>query len=150
MIDVESGDKIPVIKMSGPQPRYQTIGSAGADITASEEVIIPSGSWRTIPTGLFMEIPRGYECQVRSRSGLAAKNGVWVLNGPGTLDSDYRGEVKVILANMGEQDFLVEKGSRIAQLVFSPVIPVVFQSVPQSDFSYTARGHDGFGSTGVV
>jgi dUTP pyrophosphatase len=148
MIDVDGGDRIPVIKFSGPQPRYQTIGSAGADVSSSEDAVIPAGGWTIVPTGLFLEIPRGYECQVRSRSGLAAKEGVFVLNSPGTIDSDYRGEVKVILANMGKSDFLVNKGDRIAQLVFSPVVPVVFQSTSRVDFESTNRGSGGFGSTG--
>lgn len=148
MIDVDGYDKIPIIKYDGPQPRYQTIGSAGADITASEDVWIPKGSWALVPTGLSMEIPKGYECQIRSRSGLAAKEGIFVLNGIGTIDSDYRGEIKVILANMGKNDFLIEKGARVAQLVFAPVVGVIFQKCNQSDFSASSRGKSGFGSTG--
>ena len=149
MIDLDGGDRIPVIKFSGPQPRYQTIGAAGCDVTASEDVTIPGGAWALVPTGLSMEIPRGYECQVRSRSGLAAKEGVFVLNSPGTIDSDYRGEVKVILANMGKSEFYVKKGDRIAQLVFASVSSVVFQNVRFEDFETTTRGSSGFGSTGV-
>jgi len=139
----------PVIKFSGPQPRYQTLGSAGCDISASEDVWIPKGGWAIVPTGLFMEIPRGYECQVRSRSGLAAKEGVFVLNGVGTIDSDYTGEVKVILANMGRNDFLVERGNRIAQLVFAPVSSVIFEALDRKYFSSSGRGEGGFGSTGM-
>lgn len=149
MIDTEGHDNIPIIKYDGPQPRYQTMGSAGADVTASEDVWIPKGSWALVPTGLSMEIPRGYECQIRSRSGLAAKDGIFVLNGIGTIDSDYRGEIKVILANMGKSDFLVEKGARVAQLVFASVAGVVFQKCNQIDFSGSSRGKSGFGSTGA-
>ncbi len=149
MIDIDGGDRILTVKFSGPQPRYQTLGSAGCDVTAAEDVIIPKGGWAVVPTGLFLEIPRGYECQVRSRSGLAAKEGVFVLNGVGTLDSDYRGEVKVILANIGKGDFVINKGDRIAQLVFAPVPLVVFQNIRPEDFESTSRGSGGFGSTGV-
>lgn len=148
MIDVDGYDKIPIVKYDGAQPRYQTIGSAGADISASEDVLIPRGGWALVPTGFSMEIPKGYECQVRSRSGLAAKEGIFVLNGVGTIDNDYRGEIKVILANMGKKDFLVEKGARVAQLVFAPVINVIFQKCDQGDFSTSTRGMSGFGSTG--
>lgn len=149
MIDVDGGDIIPVIKFSGPQPRYQTIGSAGADVMSSEDILIPKGSWALVPTGLSMEIPRGYECQIRSRSGLAAKEGVFVLNGIGTIDSDYRGEVKIILANMGKNDFLVQKGSRVAQLVFARNISVILQQTDKNDFGKTERDISGFGSTGL-
>ena len=149
MIDVDGGDRIPVIKFSGPQPRYQTIGSAGADVSSSEDAVIPAGGWTIVSTGLFLEVPRGYECQVRSRSGLAAREGVFVLNSPGTIDSDYRGELKVILANMGKSDFLVNKGDRIAQLVFTSVPPVIFHENKRESFSSTTRGSGGFGSTGI-
>ena len=151
MTDVDSyDDKIVTVKyVAETQPRYQTIGSAGCDVTASEDVMIPGGAWALVPTGLSMEIPRGYECQVRSRSGLAAKEGVFVLNSPGTIDSDYRGEVKVILANMGKSEFYVKKGDRIAQLVFAPVVSVVFSKVRDVDLVPTKRSNGGFGSTGV-
>lgn len=151
MIDVDGyDDKIITIKyVAESQPRYQTVGSAGCDVTASEDVMIPRGAWAIVPTGLSMEIPRGYECQVRSRSGLAAKEGVFVLNSPGTIDSDYRGEVKVILANMGKSEFYVKKGDRIAQLVFAPVSSVIFSKVAESDLEITKRANGGFGSTGV-
>jgi dUTP pyrophosphatase len=150
MIDTDSyEDRILTVKYAGEvQPRYASVGAAGCDVTASEEICIPKGSWAIVPTGLYIEIPRGYECQIRSRSGLAAKDGIFVLNGIGTIDSDYRGEVKVILANMGRDDFLVERGARIAQLVFAPVISVVFQKCNQADFSSSVRGKSGFGSTG--
>lgn len=151
MIDVDNySDKIITVKyVSDTCPRYQTIGSAGCDITASENVVIPAGGWTLVPTGLFLEIPKGYECQVRSRSGLAANKGIFVLNGPGTIDSDYRGEVKVILANMGKIDFNVHKGDRIAQLVFAPVTSVIFQKSTFDDLDSSKRNHGGFGSTGI-
>lgn len=142
-------DRILTVKYVGEtQPRYASAGAAGCDVTASEDVLIPKGGWALVPTGLFMDIPRGYECQIRSRSGLAAKEGVFVLNGIGTVDFDYKGEIKVILANMGKNDFFVEKGMRIAQLVFAPVTSVVFQKCNQSDLSFSVRGKSGFGSTG--
>ena len=104
-----------------PLPTYQTNGSAGMDVCAciDEPIIIPAGSIELISTGLAISLPVGYECQVRSRSGLAAKNGVFVLNAPGTIDSDYRGEIKVILANLGKDDFTISRGDRIAQLVIA-------------------------------
>ena len=151
MIDTDAyEDRILTVKYVGEtQPRYASAGAAGCDVTASEDVCIPKGGWAIVPTGLSMEIPRGYECQVRSRSGLAAKEGVFVLNGVGTLDSDYRGEVKVILANMGKNDFHVRKGDRIAQLVFAPVVPVAFSKAREIDLTQTKRSGNGFGSTGV-
>lgn len=129
-------------------PEYKTSGAAGADICAflSEPVIIKKGSRAMIPTGLFFSIPQGYEIQVRPRSGLAAKNGVTVLNTPGTIDSDYRGEVKVILVNLGDEDFEVKNGERIAQIVVAPVTIGVFEHV--SSLDETERGAGGFGSTG--
>lgn len=129
-------------------PEYKTSGAAGADICAflSEPVIIKKGSRAMIPTGLFFSIPQGYEIQVRPRSGLAAKNGVTVLNTPGTIDSDYRGEVKVILVNLGDEDFEVKNGERIAQIVVAPVTIGFFEQV--SSLDETERGAGGFGSTG--
>ena len=130
-------------------PEYKTAGAAGADICALLEapLTIPSGGYAMVPTGLFFEIPEGYEIQVRPRSGLAAKNGVTVLNTPGTIDSDYRGEVKVILINFGAADFTINSGDRIAQMVIAPVTQAVF-TVTDS-LSATQRGEGGFGSTGV-
>lgn len=130
-------------------PSYKTQGAAGADISAflSSPVLIKKGEVALIPTGLFFEIPEGYEIQVRPRSGLAAKNGVTVLNTPGTIDSDYRGEVKVILINLGLSDFTVNNGDRIAQIVVAPVTQGDFQKVEK--LSETDRGEGGFGSTGV-
>ena len=129
-------------------PQYKTSGAAGADICAflKENVVIKKGCRAMIPTGLFFSIPEGYEIQVRPRSGLAAKNGVTVLNTPGTIDSDYRGEVKVILINLGDEDFEVRNGDRIAQIVVSPVTIGKFELVQKLD--ETERGEGGFGSTG--
>lgn len=129
-------------------PQYKTSGAAGADVCAllSESVVIKKGERAMIPTGLFFSIPEGYEIQVRPRSGLAAKNGVTVLNTPGTVDSDYRGEVKVILVNLGGEDFTVNNGDRIAQIVVAPVTIGVFEQVKELD--ETERGTGGFGSTG--
>ena len=130
-------------------PQYKTAGAAGADLCALLEtpVTIPAGKSAMIPTGLFFEIPEGYEVQVRPRSGLAAKNGVTVLNTPGTIDSDYRGEIKVILINLGDSDFTVNSGDRIAQMIIAPVIQAGFTMV--ENLSETERGAGGFGSTGV-
>lgn len=129
-------------------PEYKTSGAAGADICAflPEPVIIKKEGRAIIPTGLFFSIPQGYEIQVRPRSGLAAKNGITVLNTPGTIDSDYRGEIKVILVNLGEADFEVKNGDRIAQIVIAPVTTGVFKLV--SSLDETERGAGGFGSTG--
>ena len=131
-----------------PLPAYQTDGSAGMDLAASvdEELAIPHGEWRLVPTGLTMAIPRGFEAQVRPRSGLALKHGVTVLNSPGTIDSDYRGEVKVALVNHGKEPFVVRRGERIAQLVICPVARADWAPVESLD--ETARGAGGYGSTG--
>lgn len=130
-------------------PEYKTSGAAGADVCAylSEPLTISSGRSAMIPTGLYFEIPEGHEIQVRPRSGLAAKNGVTVLNTPGTIDSDYRGELRVILINLGTLDFTVHNGDRIAQIIIAPVTQAVF--LPAENLSETERGKDGFGSTGV-
>ena len=128
-------------------PAYQTKGSAGMDICSNEEVVLYAGSRQAIGTGLYLEIPEGYEVQVRSRSGLAIKNGISVLNSPGTIDSDYRGEVGVILTNEGTEDFLIQKGDRIAQLVLQPVIQM--ELIEAEELNETERGTGGFGSTGV-
>ncbi len=130
-------------------PCYKTEGAAGADVCAllDENVLLKKGQRTIIPTGLFFEIPQGYEIQVRPRSGLAAKNGVTVLNTPGTIDSDYRGELKVILINLGDEDFEIKSGDRIAQII---VAPVTIGNFIQSDsISVTERGSGCFGSTGV-
>ena len=129
-------------------PEYATPGAAGMDIRASVEVGLGQGQWAAVGTGLSVEIPPGFEIQVRPRSGLAAKFGVTVLNAPGTIDSDYRGEIKVILINQGPQEFAVKKGDRIAQLVVARVPAVAIEDVDQ--LSDTARGTGGLGSTGVA
>ncbi len=130
-------------------PEYKTRGAAGADLCALLEapLTIPSGKSAVIPTGLFFEIPEGYEIQVRPRSGLAAKNGLTVLNTPGTIDSDYRGEIKVIMINLGEADFTINSGDRIAQMIIAPVTQAVFSVT--DNLSETERGEGGFGSTGL-
>ncbi|MCR4734220.1 MAG: dUTP diphosphatase [Treponema sp.] len=130
-------------------PSYKTEGAAGADVCAfiKEDIIIPVGKFAMIPTGLFFEIPLGYEIQVRPRSGLAAKNGITVLNTPGTIDSDYRGELKIILVNLGDSDFVIKNGDRIAQIIISSVTQADF--IIADSLSKTERGSGGFGSTGV-
>ncbi len=130
-------------------PVYKTDGAAGADICAFVQppVTIAPGESSLIPTGLCFAIPQGYEVQVRPRSGLAAKNGVTVLNTPGTIDSDYRGEIKIILINLGKTPFVVNNGDRIAQIIVAPVVRGNF--VPADSLDETVRGAGGFGSTGV-
>ena len=128
-------------------PEYKTSGAAGADVCSNENCSIDPNSWKMVSTGLFPEIPENFEIQVRSRSGLAAKNGVFVLNSPGTVDSDYRGEIKVILANMSDKPFEIKRGDRIAQLVVSPVQQADFETV--TEISETERSAGGFGSTGI-
>ncbi len=138
-----------VAKEGAKLPLYKTSGAAGADICALLEkpLVIESGKSAMVPTGLFFEIPQGYEVQIRPRSGLAAKNGVTVLNTPGTIDSDYRGEINVILINLGDKPFTVNSGDRIAQMLVAPVIQADFSIV--SSLEETERGAGGFGSTGV-
>lgn len=130
-------------------PEYKTSGSAGCDVCAfiPEDVILKSGKRALIPTGLSVAIPEGYEIQVRPRSGLAFKNGITVLNSVGTIDSDYRGEVGVLLINTSEEDFIIHNGDRIAQFVVAPVTQGKFKLVEKLD--ETERGSGGFGSTGV-
>ena len=130
-----------------PLPSYETNGSAGMDVRATEAASIPPGKRGLVGTGFAFAIPEGYEVQVRPRSGLALKKGVTVLNTPGTIDSDYRGEIKVILANLGDEDFIIERGDRIAQIVVAPVQRGNLVEV--ADLDETARGTGGFGSTGV-
>jgi dUTP pyrophosphatase len=129
-----------------PIPAYATDGAAGMDVVAAEEVTIAPGGRHAVATGFAMAIPAGYEVQVRPRSGLALKHGVTCLNTPGTIDSDYRGEVKVILANLGQEPFAIRRGERIAQLVPAPVQRADLDLVETLDA--TARGAGGFGSTG--
>lgn len=131
-------------------PSYQTKGSAGCDICAflneNESILLKKGERVLVPTGIKMEIPEGFEVQIRPRSGLAIKNGITCLNTPGTIDSDYRGEVKVILINLGNEDFEIKNGERIAQLVVAPVTQANFLSVDL--LNETERGSGGFGHTG--
>lgn len=129
-----------------PLPRYASEDAAGLDVTAAEELTLQPGERHAVATGFAIEIPRGYEVQVRPRSGLAMKHGITCLNTPGTIDSDYRGEVKVILVNLGQEPFDVRRGERIAQLVPAPVRRADF--VEASELSDTGRGSGGFGSTG--
>jgi dUTP pyrophosphatase len=129
-------------------PHYATNGAAGADVRAAltEPVTVPAGGVAMIPTAIAVHIPDGYEMQVRSRSGLAAKHGIFCLNAPGTIDSDYRGEINVILANFGKEPFVIERGDRIAQLVVAKYERIVWEE--QDQLSDTTRGAGGFGSTG--
>ncbi len=129
-----------------PLPAYATTGAAGMDVVAAEDVTLAPGARHAVATGFAMAIPTGYEVQVRPRSGLALKHGITCLNTPGTIDSDYRGEVKVILANLGSEPFQVKRGERIAQLVPAPVQHATLD--PVEDLDETARGSGGFGSTG--
>jgi dUTP pyrophosphatase len=130
-------------------PKYETSGSSGMDISAFIEIDIEinPGEKAIIPTGFSLSIPRGFEVQIRPRSGLAAKNGISVLNTPGTIDADYRGEIKVILVNFGKEKFKIEKGLRIAQMVVCPVVQVEMEQV--EELPNTSRGSGGFGSTGT-
>ena len=128
-------------------PKYETSGSSGMDLGSNIDANISPGKIAIIPTGLALSIPKGFEAQIRPRSGLAAKKKISVLNTPGTIDSDYRGEIKVILINLGEEIFKVEKGLRIAQMVFCPIVQAQFREV--HDLNETERGKGGFGSTGT-
>ncbi len=141
LVKAEKGAKIPVFK---------TEGSAGADVSAFlplSPITLKAGEIVSVATGLKLEIPPGYEIQVRPRSGLALKNGITVLNSPGTIDSDYRGEVRIILVNLSKNDFVINDGDRICQFVLSPVIKTEY--VQTSELSETERNEGGFGSTGV-
>jgi len=129
-------------------PSYKTSGASGMDLVAfiEKKITINPGNRVTIPTGIFLVIPKNYEIQIRPRSGLAAKKGISVLNTPGTIDSDYRGEIKIILINLSKKSFIVKSGDRIAQMILCPVARVKFKVV--KNLSKTARGKAGFGSTG--
>jgi dUTP pyrophosphatase len=135
-----------------PAPSYASEGAAGLDLMAAlpeiEPVVIAPKSWAAIPTGLVFEIPRGFQGEVRPRSGLALRHAVTVLNAPGTIDSDYRGEVRVVLVNLGPEPFTVTRGMRVAQLLFVPVVRLT--PTPVRSLSTTARGDGGFGSTGLT
>lgn len=129
-------------------PAYATDGAAGMDVLAAEDVTLAPGTRHAVATGLALAIPPGYEVQVRPRSGLALKHGISVPNAPGTIDSDYRGELRVILINHGAEPFAVRRGDRVAQLVLAPVVRACWLEV--EDLDETARGEGGFGSTGGV
>lgn len=131
-----------------PLPEYATSGSSGMDLRAavSDKLILRAGKVAMVPTNLSVEIPLGYEIQVRPRSGLAAKHGIGVLNSPGTIDSDYRGEIKTILFNFGDTDFEINRGDRISQMVISKVY--IADLIEENDLSDSARGAGGFGHTG--
>jgi dUTP pyrophosphatase len=149
----ETETKSPLIKIIAENqdliPHYATSGSAGADLKANvkESVTIPAHQMRMIPTGIRLEIPEGFEVQIRPRSGLAAKSLVTVLNTPGTIDSDYRGEIMILLMNHGDQDFVVTSGMRIAQMVVAPVYQAQF--IGSQELAESARGQGGFGHTGT-
>ena len=130
-------------------PKYETSGSSGMDLAANIDanINIDPGKTAIIPTGLALSIPKGFEVQIRPRSGLAAKQKISVLNTPGTIDADYRGEIKVILINLGQESFKVERGLRIAQMVVCPVVQAQLEEV--DDLNETERGEGGFGSTGT-
>jgi len=137
-----NSDKVPI-------PKYETEGSSGMDIAAfiDKNIEIKPGEKAIIPTGFSLSIPKNFEVQIRPRSGLAAKNSISVLNTPGTIDSDYRGEIKVILINLGKDTFIIENNLRIAQMVVCPIIQAKLEDV--KELSETTRGSDGFGSTGI-
>ncbi len=136
-------------KSNNALPEYQTSGAAGMDIRAfvPSDIKIKPGEVKLVPTGLYLEIPKGYEIQVRARSGLALKNSIGVANGIGTIDSDYRGELCVILVNFGQNEFVVKNGDRIAQMVLNKYEPIEF--VVDEELSSTERGEGGFGSSSV-
>ena len=142
--------KIRIVNHSGhPLPVYETDGSSGMDLRANldEDICLKSLERALVPTGLFIEIPHGYEAQVRPRSGLAAKKGITVLNTPGTIDSDYRGEVKVILVNLSNEEFIIRNGERIAQMIISKHEKAEWIQV--EELVETERGAGGFGHTGI-
>jgi len=128
-------------------PEYATQGSSGVDLRASEDYIIKSGERALVATGIRLAIPAGYEVQVRPRSGLALKHGIIIPNSPGTIDSDYRGEVRVILMNLGREDFIIKAGDRIAQMILAPVAKISWEEC--AELEETERGSGGFGSTGA-
>lgn len=140
------------LRASARVPRRETEGAAGMDLSASLEtpMELAPGARAAVPTGIVIALPSGFEGQVRPRSGLAFRHGVTVLNAPGTIDEDYRGEVKVLLINHGETPFRIADGDRIAQLVVAPVAALPVQEVPRIELGDTARGTSGFGSTGVA
>ena len=149
---MHSPEPVPVLvkRLEGnddlPLPAYATDGAAGMDVVSAEDVTLAPGTRHAVATGLALAIPHGYEVQVRPRSGLALKHGITVPNTPGTIDSDYRGELKVILINHGAEPFVIRRGDRLAQLVLAPVTRASWLEV--AELGETARGEGGFGSTG--
>lgn len=141
--------KVKIKSVRGVLPSYETEGSAGMDLRAmvDEPVVLKPGQRKLIPTGLSIELPVGYEAQIRGRSGLAVKKGIGLVNGIGTIDSDYRGDIGVILINWGEEDFVIENGDRIAQMVIAKYERVEWEE--SADLTETERGSGGFGHTGV-
>lgn len=141
--------KVERLRPDAVLPVYSTAGAAGADLSASldEDLVLEPGERRLVPTGLRMELPPGFEAQVRPRSGLAVRHGLTVLNSPGTIDEDYRGEVRIVLVNLGDAAFTVKNGDRIAQLVVAPVSRARFAEAER--LSSSERSEGGFGSTGV-
>ncbi len=137
------------LSKEAPLPKYKTQGSSGMDLSANlkSSIKIGPGKKEIIPTGIAISVPKGFEVQIRPRSGLAAKHNITVLNSPGTIDADYRGELKIILINLGHETFKIEKGFRIAQMVLCPVVKAKFEEVDNLDD--TGRGKGGFGSTGT-
>ncbi|WP_319476938.1 dUTP diphosphatase [Marispirochaeta aestuarii] len=148
-MDSTGSIRVPAILPESGAPVYSTEVSSGADVKAALDgaVVLKSLERALIPTGLFLEIPPGFEAQVRPRSGLALRRGLTVLNSPGTIDADYRGEIKVIMVNLSAEEVTILPGERIAQIVFAPVIQAVFEE--KSRLLRTERGTGGFGSTGV-
>jgi dUTP pyrophosphatase len=140
--------RIDKVSLDIPLPAYATIGSAGMDLFAAviDEIILPPGATFLVPTGYRIELPMGYEAQVRPRSGLALKSNIGVLNSPGTIDSDYRGEIKVILKNFGDKEFIIKRADRIAQMVIAPYTRISWDEVESIDD--TTRGAGGFGHSG--
>lgn len=141
--------KVKIKSITGTLPSYETEGSAGMDLRAmlDEPVVLKPGQRKLIPTGISIELPAGYEAQIRGRSGLAVKKGIGLVNGIGTIDCDYRGDIGVILINWGEEDFVIENGDRIAQMVIAKYERVEWEEA--ADLADTERGSGGFGHTGV-
>jgi dUTP pyrophosphatase len=129
-----------------PLPAYETAGAAGMDLRSAQELIVAPGARALVATGFAIALPEGHEAQIRPRSGLAVKHGITVLNAPGTVDCDYRGEIKVALVNHGSEVFAISRGDRIAQMVIAPIVRAVL--VEKETLDHTARGNGGFGSSG--
>jgi len=139
--------KVKIRRLAGvPLPCRQTPGSAGFDLCSAEEAVLPAHGFAAVNTGVAIELPEGTEAQVRPRSGLAARHGIGVLNSPGTIDSDYRGQIRVVLFNASDQDYRISRGDRIAQLVFGVLTDVELEET--DSLSQTSRGSGGFGHTG--